>query len=127
MADKAFTQEEVNTIIQDRLAKEKAKFDKQISDMQEDIKRREKRLEAREKLQEKGLPAELIDLVKLDSDETFKSSLDILENAYKTKVPESKPTSGGGYSPAAGATPDPDANIRKAMTRLIKGVKKHGY
>lgn len=83
--------------------------------MQEDIKRREKRLEAREKLQEKGLPAELIDLVKLDSDETFKSSLDILENAYKTKVPESKPTSGGGYSPAAGATPDPDANIRKAM------------
>ena len=35
MADKAFTQEEVNTIIQDRLAKEKAKFDKQISDMQE--------------------------------------------------------------------------------------------
>ena len=112
MADKAFTQEEVNTIIQDRLAKEKAKFDKQIS---EDIKRREKRLEAREKLQEKGLPAELIDLVKLDSDETFKSSLDILENAYKTKVPESKPTSGGGYSPAAGATPDPDANIRKAM------------
>lgn len=101
MADKAFTQEEVNTIIQDRLAKEKAKFDKQISDMQEDIKRREKRLEAREKLQEKGLPAELIDLVKLDSDETFKSSLDILENAYKTKVPESKPTSGGGYSPAA--------------------------
>ena len=108
MADKAFTQEEVNTIIQDRLAKEKAKFDKQISDMQEDIKRREK-------LQEKGLPAELIDLVKLDSDETFKSSLDILENAYKTKVPESKPTSGGGYSPAAGATPDPDANIRKAM------------
>ena len=110
MADKAFTQEEVNTIIQDRLAKEKAKFDKQ-----KDIKRREKRLEAREKLQEKGLPAELIDLVKLDSDETFKSSLDILENAYKTKVPESKPTSGGGYSPAAGATPDPDANIRKAM------------
>ena len=115
MADKALTQEEVNTIIQDRLAKEKAKFDKQISDMQENIKRREERLEAREKLQEKGLPAELIDLVKLDSDETFKSSLDILENAYKTKVPESKPTSGGGYSPAAGATPDPDANIRKAM------------
>ena len=112
MADKAFTQEEVNTIIQDRLAKEKVKFDKQISDMQEDIKRREKRLEAREKLQEKGLPAELIDLVKLDSDETFKSSLDILENAYKTKVPESKPTSGGGYSPLRWLRPPPPGQCR---------------
>lgn len=115
MADKAFTQEEVNTIVQDRLAKEKAKFDKQLSDMQEDISRREKRLEAREKLQERGLPVELVDLVKLDSDESFKTSLDILENAYKTKVPESKPTSGGGYSPAGGENPNPDSNIRKAM------------
>lgn len=120
MADKAFTQEEVNTIVQDRLAKEKAKFDKQINDMQEDIRRREKRLEAREKLQEKGLPAELIELVKLDDDESFNTSLGILEKAYKTKVPQldddKQQTGGaGGYSPAGGSGPNPNADIRKAM------------
>ena len=119
MADKAFTQEEVNTIVQDRLAKEKAKFEKQLSEQQEDIRRREKRLEAREKLQEKGLPAELIELVKLDDDESFNTSLGILEKAYKTRVPQldnDKPAgSTGGYSPAGGSGPNPGADIRKAM------------
>ena len=118
MADKAFTQEEVNTIVQDRLAKEKAKFEKQIGDMQADIARREKKLEAKEKLREKGLPVELVDLVKLDDDEAFNTSLDILEKAYKTKVPElenKSATGNAGYVPAAGSAPNPDANIRKAM------------
>lgn len=54
MADKAFTQEEVNTIVQDRLAKEKAKFEKQLSEQQEDIRRREKRLEAGKSFRKRG-------------------------------------------------------------------------
>lgn len=124
MADKAFTQEEVNTIVQDRLAKEKAKYDKQISDMQADIKRREKRMEAREKLQVMGLPAELADLVKLDDDESFNTSLSLLEQAYKTRIPgqqrEGDPVNRpvGGYIPQAGGmppTPNPENDIRKAM------------
>ena len=122
MADKAFTQEEVNTIVQDRLAKEKAKFEKQLSDAQADIRRREKRLEAREQLQAKGLPVELADLVKLDDDESFNTSLSLLENTYNSRVPGQQrvgdpPTeiNGGGYIPAAGEKPNPENDIRKAM------------
>lgn len=122
MADKAFTQEEVNTIVQDRLAKEKAKFEKQLSDAQADIRRREKRLEAREQLQAKGLPVELADLVKLDDDESFNTSLSLLESTYNSRVPGQQrlgdsPTEikGGGYVPAAGGQPNPENDIRKAM------------
>lgn len=121
MADKAFTQEEVNTIVQDRLAKEKAKYEKQFSDMQAEIRRREKRLEAREQLQAKGLPAELADLVKLDDDESFNTSLALLESTYNTRTPEPAGSGGssgenkGGYNPAAGGAPNPENNIRKAM------------
>lgn len=121
MADKAFTQEEVNTIIQDRLAKEKAKFDKQLSDMQAEIQRREKRLEAREQLQKKGLPVELADLVKLDDDESFNTSLALLENTYNSRVPELPGRDAGlnrgaaGYEPAGGAAPNPETDLRRAM------------
>lgn len=123
MADKAFTQDEVNTIIQDRLAKEKAKFDKQLNDMQADIRRREKLLDAREQLQAKGLPVELAELVKLEDDDSFNTSLKLLETTYKTRVPARQDNAGGagagaaagGYNPAAGAPPNPDADIRKAM------------
>lgn len=119
MTDKTFTQEEVNTIVQDRLAKEKAKYDKQIADMQADIIRREKRLEAREKLQEKGLPAELADLVRLDDDEAFKTSLELLE---KTFIQQQRPTSQAkketvqkpAYNPMGGTGAHSDP-IREAM------------
>lgn len=97
--NKTFTQEEMNTIIQDRLAKEKAKYEKQLADMQADVRQREKRLEAREKLGEKGLPAELVDLVRLDDDDAFNTSLELLERTYKQKQPETPP---GGNSSAAG-------------------------
>ena len=113
-----FTQEQVNTIIQDRLAKEKAKYEKQIADMQAGIKQREKRLEAREKLAEKGLPAELIDLVRLDDDKAFNTSLELLERTYKQRQPET-PQNGGdsthnGYKPKGGMTICDDP-IRDAM------------
>ena len=85
MEDKTFTQEEVNAIVQERLAKEKAKFEKQIADVQKDVSQREKRLQALEKLTEKGLPAELVDLVHLDSDEALNTSLELLEKTYKNK------------------------------------------
>ena len=117
MADKAFTQEEVNTIVQDRLAKEKAKFDKQLSDMQAQIQRREKRLEAREQLQKKGLPVELADLVRLDDDESFNTSLALLENTYNSRVPElpGRNRDAAGYEPAGGAAPNPETDLRRAM------------
>lgn len=123
MADKTFTQEEVNTIVQDRLAKEKAKYEKQISDLKADIAGREKRMEARVKLREKGLPEELAELVKIDDDESFNNSLGLLEAAYKKETcptggsgsGNSGTQKGSGYSPMAGGMPNPENDIRRAM------------
>lgn len=77
-------------------------------------------MEAREKLQEKGLPVELVDLVKLDDDEAFNTSLSLLEKTYNTRTPGDQragdqPQAKGGYEPAAGGKPAPDCDIRHAM------------
>lgn len=115
--NKTFTQEEVNTIVQDRLAKEKAKYEKQLEDMQADVARREKRLDAQEKLKEKGLPAELVDLVNLNDEKSFNTSLELIERTYKQEQP--KPQEGGNhkgapYVPMNGAPPCEDP-VRTAM------------
>ena len=117
---KTFTQEEVNAIVQERLAKEKAKYDKQIADMQADIKQREKRMEAIGKLKEKGIPEELVELVKLDDDKSFNASIELLERTYKNNQPEGQnggtgagQMQHGGYKPKGGVVEvDP---VREAM------------
>lgn len=112
MADeKTFTQEEVNTIIQDRLAKEKEKHKKELSDMQADIARREKKLNAQERLTSKGYPKELVDLVNFESDETFNTSLDLIEATYKQ---QQQPQNHNTYAPVSGAA-SKDDSIREAM------------
>lgn len=115
MADKTFTQEEVNTLIQERLAKEKAKYEKQIADMEADMTRRERRLGAREKLQEKGLPVELAELVKLDDEESFNTSLELLEKTYNQRGPEAEGHAAApAYNPSGGSGRCHD-RIREAM------------
>lgn len=111
MADeKTFTQEEVNTIVQDRLAKEKEKHKKELASVQADIARREKRLEAQDRLTEKGYPKELVDLVNFESDDTFNTSLELIEKTYKQQ-PEKH---SNGYIPQGGGKPNNDP-IRDAM------------
>lgn len=117
MEDKTFTQEEVNAIIQDRLGKEKAKHEKQMLDLQKDVSRREKRLQALEKLNEKGLPGELVDLVRLDDDEAFNSSIELLEKTYgNSNIAANQGIRRGqaSYTPANGGTSNEDP-IRSAM------------
>lgn len=108
--NKTFTQEEVNSIIQDRLAKEKAKHEKQISDLQININRREKRLYVTEQLKQKGIPEELVDLVNLEDDESISNSITLLEKTYK----QQHGTENKVYNPAGGNTYQEDP-IRRAM------------
>ena len=99
---KTFTQEELNTIIQDRLAKEKAKYEKQLQDMQAEVTRKERRIDAIDRLREKGLPVELIELCRLDDDKSLEASISLLEKTYKN---QQKPdTSNGEANKVAGAT-----------------------
>lgn len=113
MEDRTFTQEEVNGIVQERLAREKAKYDQQLIDMQADINRREKRLQALEKLKEEDLPAELVELVRTEDDESFNKSIELLKNTYKSQNSEVISRSVQNYRPMSGSSAtDP---IREAM------------
>ncbi len=129
---RTFTQDEVNKIVQDRLAKEKAKSST-ISDLdkrESEIAARELRVSARETLAEKNLPSELLDALNMTDEETMKKSVDVIEsiiNATKdtaaTATAEQKaPPTFVGFKPGVSNVPtsellktNEEQALRKAM------------
>lgn len=107
---KTFTQEEVNRIVQERLARVKAEPSgkEELNNRERDLNTRELKLKAREMFTEKGLPAELMDILDYSDETKMKKSIEILEKACGRR-PKT-----GGYTPKAGATNMGDP-IREAM------------
>lgn len=81
-AERTFTQEDVNRIVQERLAKEKSRSTGNTGDELDkraaDLDLRERKLTAREKLQENGLPDYLVDALNMNTDEDFQKSLEAI-------------------------------------------------
>ena len=110
--ERTFTQEEVNRIVADRLARERAKSEPSPADEREQaLKAREAKLDCREYLDAQGYPAALLDV--LDSSDTakFKASVDKLVKAFPAitgavKREGWKPGEGGRLSSGG---PDPIA------------------
>ena len=73
--EKTFTQEQVNAIIGERLAKEKTRADTALAEREQQIAQRELLLEAKEKMNEMGLPVELLDALNVSSKEAMEKSL----------------------------------------------------
>lgn len=113
--NRTFSQEDVNNIVQKRLAEEKAKYEKQLQDMQAEVTRRENRLSAAGKLQAKGLPSELIDLVKLDDEKSMDDSIALLEKTHKQTQSSAVPTRIQGATPASSVGTQSGDRIREAM------------
>ena len=114
--EKTFTQEDVNKMIQDRITREQAKWEKKVQDerteaeklakMKADEKikyqqeKREKELADRERelttrelkaqayetLAEKGIPKELVDILNYESAETCNASIESVSKAFQTAV-----------------------------------------
>lgn len=89
--EKTFTQEQVNAIIGERLAKEKSKADTAFAEREQQFAEREKALANREamldlkdKLYEMGLPAELLPVLNV----TDTAALDTALNALKAYMAE---------------------------------------
>ena len=81
-AGKTFTQEEVNKIVSDRLAKERAKQEPQADPAAEQMAQREKDLSARENrltcteyIKENGLDAALMDIFDTGNAEAYKANV----------------------------------------------------
>lgn len=89
---RTFSQEEVNAIVQKRLAEEKGKTQKQqtspeADERDKDLQERENKLiiserkfNAKQALAESNLPAELVDFLDYSSDDSYKKSLEKLSD-----------------------------------------------
>lgn len=91
---KLFTQEEVNNIVRDRLARERAKNTPQEPTEEEkrlmDLNARESRIACREYVMDRGLPQQLLEVLDTSNHEEFKSKADIVSGLLKANKPISK-------------------------------------
>lgn len=122
---KTFTQEDVNRIVSERLAKEKAKYEAasktsfqdkeaELSKREKDVALREMRATAKEILMNKKLPMELLDVVNFNSEDDMNKSIEILNKTYSPRGVVYH------YTPEGGETPYSDP-IRAAMGLNKKG------
>lgn len=124
--EKTFTQEQLNAIVGERLAKEKAKSEAALAEREKILRQRELAIIAREKLEEAGLNKDLCNVLRYDDEESldkaivqlksmqgFKNNdkgfkpLEIIPN----KLPEVDPWL---------QKDNPDRELRKAMGLPIK-------
>lgn len=110
---KTFTQDDVNRIVGERLAKEKTKIEQTITQREQELNKRELNLKAKEVLSSKGLSLDLLEALNYSDEDTLNKSIEIIEKQFKKE----EPLVVRGREPAKswvvnGKTVDP---IRKAM------------
>ena len=81
---KTFTQDEVNRIVSERLAREREKFTQQPQEDEREkaLKAREARLDCRDYLDSKKYPAALLDVLDSSDAEKFKAAADLLVKQF---------------------------------------------
>lgn len=93
---KVFTQDDVNRIVQERLAKEKGKasnnedFEKRSAELDKrmtELDARENKLNAITALRNAGYPDELADVIKCGNVDELKKSMEIIDKIIKERIP----------------------------------------
>lgn len=82
---KTFTQDDVNRIVQDRLAKDRAKTSEEVSKKEQELAAREFRLNSRQKLIDRGYPESIMEALNCSSEESFDKALDALDSLLKER------------------------------------------
>lgn len=117
--EKTFTQEQVNQIISDRLARDRAKGEAALAEREQQLAQRELLLTAKEKLTENGLPVELVDALNVSSPEALEKALSTVKTVMDKYKAEAQPIKIiGGAKPAevlCRAKYTGDGSLRKAM------------
>lgn len=85
--ERTFTQDELNRIVQDRLAKDRAKASEEMEKKEKELAQREFLLNSRHKLIDRGLPEKIIDALNCSSDEAFDKALDLIDELLKERTP----------------------------------------
>lgn len=116
--EKTFTQEQVNQIISDRLARDRAKGEAALAEREQQLAQRELLLTAKEKINEMGLPAELVDALNVSSPEALEKALSTVKTVLDKYKSEARPMKFSGAKPAeslSGVRNTGDDSLRKAM------------
>lgn len=85
---KTFTQEQVNAIVSKRLAEQKAALEADFVKREKDLGKREMCIRAKEMLTEKGLPKELSDVMRYDTEEELVKAIGAIEHVRGFKYGE---------------------------------------
>lgn len=123
--EKSFTQDDVNRIVSERLARDRAKSLEEVSKKEKELMQREFRLNSRQKLIDRGYPESLFDALNSSSEEAFGKAIDIIDNLIRERTASNNGQTGLSGFRAVGAPgnnrfdsgEDP---IRKAMGLLRK-------
>ena len=118
--NRTFSQDDVNRIVGERLAKEKAKTDAAIADREQELVKREALLNARDALTARGLPVELADCLQLSTPEDLKKNLDFIQNYIEKRTEQQRqmPPKGAYYAGNGSKAGNPlkgDDDVRKAF------------
>ena len=89
---KTFTQEQVNAIVSDRLARDRQKQSEEMSKKEQELAQREFRLNSRQKLIDRGYSESLMDALNCSSEEAFNKALDIIDSLIKERTPDNSVT-----------------------------------
>lgn len=77
--ERTFTQDDVNRIVQERLAKEKGKGNEDLDKRAAELDKRERRMNAIDELRKNGLPDYLVDALNMETDEAFQKSMESIK------------------------------------------------
>ena len=116
--EKTFSQEDVNRIVGERLAKEKAKGEAALAEREQQLAQRELLLTAKEKLTENGLPVELVDALNVSSPEALEKALSTVKTVldkYKSEARTMKFSGSKLAESLSGVRNTGDDSLRKAM------------
>jgi len=115
--EKAFSQRDVNRIVNKRLAEERNKAEALFAQRERDLIHKELRLEAADTLRQRKLPATLVALLDYENRERCMASLEGLEADFQAAVREGIHQALRGLGPpkAGAARHDPGADVRGAM------------
>lgn len=84
---KSFTQEDVNKIVGERLAKEKTKLEQTLTQREQELNKRELDFRAKELLTEKELPLEILGALNYSDEDSLIKSISIIEKQIKKDAP----------------------------------------
>lgn len=85
--ERTFSQDDVNRIVQERLAKDREKASKELGEREQELARREFRLNSRQKLIDRGYPEDILDALNCNSEKEFDNALDIIDRLIKSREP----------------------------------------